>query len=229
MIAPFNPSVIARAIEVVRRSGADTELLALLCPPSRGRRPSYNTTAFLVGAILAVQWKGSLVIRDLHRVLTERLPVDVHRELGVRKSCTGGERLIAEKDLYAITEAIWKYLEYGTGSAPHLDNDERERRLTAVLDLLHRLLGVTLPQSPSESRAIDGSGIWSYGSTAWRTNPGIFGYFPGGHGIRVETRMISENLKICARVPYQKKRRHSLFNSTKATVEFSDRCDYLTV
>ncbi len=120
-----------------------------------------------------MQWKGSLVIRDLHRVLTERLPVDVHRELGVRKSCTGGERLIAEKDLYAITEAIWKYLEYGTGSAPHLDNDERERRLTAVLDLLHRLLGVTLPQSPSESRAIDGSGIWSYGSTARRTQESV--------------------------------------------------------
>lgn len=163
MITPFNPSVIARAIEVVRRSGADTELLALLCPPSRGRRPSYNTTAFLVGMVLAVQWKGSLVVRDLHRVLTQRLPVDVQRELGIRQTNGVRERLITEKDLYAITEAIGKYLEYGIGSAPDLAAEERERRRNALLLLLHSLLDVTLPKSPSVSRAIDGTGIWSYG------------------------------------------------------------------
>lgn len=164
MITPFNPSVIARAIEVVRRSNADTVLLALLTPPSRGRRPSYNTTAFLVGSILAVQWKGSLVVRDIHRVLTERLPVDMQRELGVRTlDVHGHERLTTEKDLYAITEAVGKYLEYGAGSAPDLDDDEREQRRAALLDLLHSLLAVTLPESPSTSRAIDGTGIWSYG------------------------------------------------------------------
>ena len=163
MITPFNPSVIARAIEVVRRSGTDSTLLSLLTPTGRGRRPVYNTTAFLVGALLAVQWKGSLVVRDIHRVLTERLPVDIQRELGVRRPCTKGERITTEKDLYAITEATGRYLEYGTGSAPNLDDDERERRRTALLDLLHSLLAVTLPASPSASRAIDGTGIWSYG------------------------------------------------------------------
>lgn len=54
MITPFNLSVIERAVEVVRRSGADVELLALISPTGRGRRPSYNTTAFLVGALLSV-------------------------------------------------------------------------------------------------------------------------------------------------------------------------------
>lgn len=153
MITPFNPSVIGRAIEVVRRSNADTVLLALLTPPSRGRRPTYNTTAFLVGSILAVQWKGSLVIRDIHRVLTERLPVDMQRELGVRTlDVHGHERLTTEKDLYAITEAVGKYLEYGAGSAPDLEDDEREQRRAALLDLLHSLLAVTLPESPSTSR-----------------------------------------------------------------------------
>lgn len=163
MITPFNLSVIERAVEVVRRSGADVELLALISPTGRGRRPSYNTTAFLVGALLSVQWKGSLVIRDVHRVLTERLPVDVQRALGVRRSGAEGERLIVEKELYAITEAIGRYLEYGMGSAPDLADAERERRRDALLALLHRLLAVTLPESPSTSRAIDGTGIWSYG------------------------------------------------------------------
>ena len=170
MITPFNPSVIARAIEVVRRSEADTTLLALLSPPGRGRRPTYNTTAFLVGSILAVQWKGSLVIRDIHRVLTERLPVDIQRELAVRRiDEEGDERLITEKDLYALTEALGKYLEYGYKSAPKLDEDpevdaeKRQQRHDQLLELMHSLLGVTLPESPSTSRAIDGTGIWSWG------------------------------------------------------------------
>lgn len=168
MITPFNPSVIARAVEVVARSGADRELLTLLSPRGSGRRPSYNTTAFLVGAILAVQWKGSLVIRDIHRVLTQRLPIDVQRELGVRRTAKDAERHMTEKDLYAITEAIGIYLDYGQGSAPDLDRAQRTKRRAALLDLMHRLLQVTLPASPTTSRAVDGTGIWSYGKAARR-------------------------------------------------------------
>ncbi len=168
MITPFNPSVIARAIEVVHRSGADARLLELLSPKGPGRRPSYNTTAFLVGAILAVQWKGSLVIRNIHRVLTDFLPLDVQRELGVRRPSANGDRLITEKDLYAITEAFGKYLDFGDGSAPDLENHEREARRQVVLDLMHDMLAVTLPESPSSTRAMDGTGIWSYGKAARR-------------------------------------------------------------
>lgn len=163
MITPFNPSVAHRAIEVVRRSEADAELLRLLSPRGRGRRPTYNTTAFLVGAILAVQWKGSLVIRDIHRVLTQRLPIDIQRDLEVRKTVAGKDRLISEKSLYAITEAIGKHLEYGAGSAPDLDDDERARRRRSLLDLMHRLLAVTLPESSSTLRALDSTGLWGYG------------------------------------------------------------------
>jgi hypothetical protein len=128
MITENHPSVIERAIDVVVRSGADTELLELLSPPGRGRRPSYNTTAFLVGALLSVQWSGSVVIRDIHRILTQRLPLD-----------------------------------YGDGSAPDLTAAERSRRREAILKLSHRLLATTLNGPTSTSRAIDGTGIWSYG------------------------------------------------------------------
>ena len=178
MITPFNPSVIERAVEVVVRSGADRQLLTLLSPTGRGRRPTYNTTALLVGSILAVQWKGSLVVRDIHRVLTQRLPVDVQRELGVRRMVNGKERFVAEKELYAIMEAIGIYLEYGRGLAPNLTDDDRADRREKLLDLMHRILQVTLPSSPTTSRAIDGTGIWSYGKAARKPPAGLLSLNP---------------------------------------------------
>ena len=174
MITPFNPSVIERAIEVVDRSGAAEELLHLLSPPKRGRRPSYNTRAFLVGALLAVQWKGSLVVRDIHRVLVGRLPLDTQRELSIRSTGPDGtDVLLSEQHLYRILTAMGRYLEFGTGSLPDLSDTEREARRSAVLGLLHSLLAVTLPESASTSRAIDGTGIWSYGKQPRKAPSGL--------------------------------------------------------
>lgn len=172
MITPFNPSVIERAIEVVDRSGAAEELLRLLSPPRRGRPPTHNTRAFLVGSLLAVQWKGSLVVRNVHRVLTAMLPLDAQHELGVRE--LGSSRaVLTEKHLYKIVEAMGQYLEFGTGSLPDLSDTEREARRSAVLGLLHSLLAVTLPESASTSRAIDGTGIWSYGKQPRKAPSGL--------------------------------------------------------
>jgi hypothetical protein len=164
MSQPFNPSVVRRAIEVVDRSGADRTLLELLTPRGPGRRPEYNTRAFLVGSILSVQWQGQFVIRTIHRTLTQRLPMDIQVELGIRAPLElGGEILVTQKHWYAITEAIGRHLEFGNASAPELSETERDRRRTALLAMLHDLIVVTLPPAVSTTRAIDGSGLWSHG------------------------------------------------------------------
>ena len=163
MITPLHPSVIDRAIEVVDRSLAAPRLLVMLSPTGRGRRPSYNTNAFLVGSLLSVQWKGTLVLRDVHRVLTQLLPVDTQRRLGVRTTGKDGEEhLITEDHLYAISDAMARYIEWGAGTQPDLTPDERVRRREQLLELLHDMLAVTLPPTESTSRAIDGTGIRSY-------------------------------------------------------------------
>ncbi len=163
MITPFNPSVVERAIELVERIGAGPRLLAMISPKGRGRRPSYNTTAFLVGCVLSVQWNGTLVLRDVHRVLTQMLPLDTQRRLGVRTAkADGTDALLTEKHIYAISDAMARHMEWGAGSQPDLEPNERGRRSELALGLLHDLIAQTLLDAPSSSRAIDGTGLWTW-------------------------------------------------------------------
>ena len=163
MSASFNPWVVARAIDVVDRSGADKELSRLLAHKGRGRPHQHNTRAFLVGCLLSVQWHGTVLLSEVHRILVESLPLDAQRELGVRKTIDGEEWLLTRDAIYRISDAISGYLEFGSGSRPDLDEGERQRRRQAVLALVHSMLLVTLPATKSTARAMDGSGIWSWG------------------------------------------------------------------
>ncbi|MFP5255750.1 MAG: hypothetical protein ACLGI8_07880 [Acidimicrobiia bacterium] len=152
---------IARTVRIVDRSGAADKLAAALRTDNRGRKEPLQTHAFLVGSLLAVEHRGTCVIKAVHELLLS-LPRDWQWRLGVLTKGPTGVKTLPLKHFYYLSARISEKLEYGTGSMPDLSDAEREDRRRALFDIIDSLLDVTLIDTTTGSYAIDGSGIWSW-------------------------------------------------------------------
>ena len=158
---------VARAVYIVTADGADEALEAALRRDRRGRKRTLSARTYLIGALLTVQCKSNVVARDIHRTLTERIPLELQWELGARwwASIDGApvQRVLREKHVHAFHDVFAERLNCTAASAPDVAEDELRRRHAALDDITHRLITPTLPDRHSRSYAIDGSGLWAWG------------------------------------------------------------------
>lgn len=155
-----------------------------------------NTRLFLIGARLATVLGHETTVRSVHQVLTESLPRETQWDLGVLRPvttarATGGDRFdpdtptltragkprkriwdadgveeVGYDDLYNAVSAMRKRLDYGVGSAPSLDDEERARRRKRVEEVVDALLITTTIPRTGDTWAIDSTGQW-----AWSRGP----------------------------------------------------------
>lgn len=151
-----------------------------------------NTRLWAIGVILCTRLGHETTIKGVHEVLSEALPRDLQWELGVLRPLTtahtaedrgfdpeearltkngkprkeiwvedGYERL-GYDDLVNVVSKLRRRLDYGHGSAPDLDDDERKHRRTLVEDAVDRLISVSVIPRSTSTCAIDGTGQWSW-------------------------------------------------------------------
>jgi|GEM_PF-4709626 hypothetical protein len=165
---------IRLAEHVIDASGIVDVLLGGRQRSNRGR-PTDPTPyrLFLLGGLLNVSTRGNFVIEDVHTTLTQRLSLDHQFRLKIRRKITrrdGTEeiRILSVHDLYNVTKNLDRFLAYGPGSAPELEDSERDRRHRVVTEFCDALMGVFDLGFTSTSYAIDATGIWSWGKGAHR-------------------------------------------------------------
>lgn len=150
-----------------------------------------NTRLWAIGVQLCTRLGHETTIRGVYDVLTQTLPRDLQWELGILRPLTtlsttdrdfdpeqarmtsngkprkeiwldqGFERL-GYDDLSNAVLRVRARLDYGHGTAPDLDDEERGRRRNAVEDLVDRLITVSIIPTGSTTYAIDGTGQWSW-------------------------------------------------------------------
>ena len=156
------PSDVRKAIYVVDESGAPAILEQALGLAPQGRKSALTPRLFLIGSILSVQSRRHLVIAEIYRTLVYDIDLDLQIEMGIVDR-TSGRALFSEKSMERFSSRLSEKLEYGQGSAPDLDDAERERRRLAVAHINEALLAPTLPTRTSAAYAMDTSAIWSWG------------------------------------------------------------------
>ena len=158
----------------------------------RKGRMRENIRLWAIGVILCTRLGHETTVRGVYDVLTEALPREVQWELGVLRPLTttstkqardhdpeaarltkngkprkeiwtddGIERL-GYDDLVNVVKKLRADLDYGHGSAPDLDDEERDRRRSLVEDAVDSLIAITLVPRASTTCAIDGTGQWSW-------------------------------------------------------------------
>lgn len=175
MIAPHELRI---AEYVIDESGAVDLLIAGIRRDKRGRKTDpANYRLFLVGALLTIVECGNCVVQEIHETLTRRIPLDDQHRLGVRRWKTdhmGNMTLdvLNIHDLYNVTKTLSARLDYGNGTQPDLDDEERGRRHGVIQSFCDQLMDVFDFGWSSNTYALDATGIWSWGR---------------GNGVGVET------------------------------------------
>ncbi|MDA8282516.1 MAG: hypothetical protein M0Z42_04275 [Actinomycetota bacterium] len=181
-MSTYSPDLLAKVVHVVDMSNAVDLLEEGMLRSSRGRRSNHTTLRlFFIGGILSTTLHGSGVIEHMHKVLVEELPLDVQWRLGVRQWVSGTdgqhkERCLTLDDFYNLSRRLAKYLDYGIGSAPDLDDDERARRHSVVQTVCDTFCAIFDDPDITASAqgwissvvAIDATGIWSWGRGSFR-------------------------------------------------------------
>ncbi|GBE23196.1 MAG TPA: hypothetical protein ENH00_13550 [Actinobacteria bacterium] len=155
---------------IIDSSGVVDLLLDRIRRDGRGRKTDPAPYRLLmIGGLLSVIDNGTFVIKDIYETLTSSIPLDEQFTLGVRRwtrnRLTGEEtvRVMSINDLYYVTKRISKALDYGKGSAPNLDEEERERRHDVIQAFCDALMDVFDLGWESTTYALDATGIWSWG------------------------------------------------------------------
>ena len=155
---------------IIDSSGVVDLLLDGMRRDGRGRKTDPAPYRLLmIGGLLSVIDNGTFVIKDIYETLTKNIPLDEQFTLGVRRwtrnRLTGEEtvRVMSINDLYYVTKRISKALDYGKGSAPNLDEEERERRHDVIQAFCDVLMDVFDLGWESTTYALDATGIWSWG------------------------------------------------------------------
>jgi hypothetical protein len=163
---------IRRAEYIIDTSGIVEILETGVSRSPRGRTAKVATLRhLLLGMFLSVHHGGSAAITDIHRTLTEKLPLDEQYRLGIREVVDGGTTTVSYRNLEYQAKRLMTALAYGAGSEPDLDDTERTRRHTTVTSALNGLMDVFDLGWDSPAMAIDATGIWSWAKGARKTAP----------------------------------------------------------
>lgn len=169
-LAMISPNDVRAAEHIIDSAGLVSILLDGRKRSNRGRKTDPKPyRLLLLGGLLNVQTRGNFVITDIHRTLVERIPFDEQLRLGIRVPVTDhktGERLIDVLRLHDLNNALAalrRHLSYGTGSAPDLDDEERQRRRDVIRAFCDALMDVFDLGWISNTYAMDATGIWSWG------------------------------------------------------------------
>ena len=159
-------------LNAIRRSGVGQDVESLLVPNGTGRPRELKAEVFFTGAVLVV-FKGlTLTLTNVHRALTEWIPISVQNALGTRIKTAPGvqSESITVREVRYLFSAIEDRLEYTVASAPEISDTEREIRSEAFQSVIDKLLRASLLQSmPTQlSLAWDSSGVESWGKPKWR-------------------------------------------------------------
>lgn len=155
-------------LNAIRRSGVGDDVEGLLVPNGTGRPRELKAEVFFAGAVL-VAYKGlTLTLTNVHRALTEWIPISVQNALGTRIKTSPDVQ--SEPMVRYLLSAIEHRLAYTAEAIPDLSNTEREFRSEALQSVVDRLLRASLLQSmPTQlSLAWDSSGVESWGKPKWR-------------------------------------------------------------
>lgn len=159
-----------------------------------------NTRLWAIGVILCTRLGHETTVRGVYEVLTETLSREAQWELGVLRPLTSKTLMLPEnydpetarltksgkprKEIWSgegmerigyddLTNAVKKIrttLDYGHGSAPDLDENERTARRDLVDEAVDRLIAISVNGRIGSTVAIDGTGqwAWSIGSAGGR-------------------------------------------------------------
>ncbi len=158
---------------VVFDSGAAEKFEAALRKSKAGRPSNFRPSLFLVGMLLAAQMRKHIFLTDMHKALTEELPLETQFAWGIRKADVASDGtpdiwLLSIDDLQNVSRAVLARLNYSKQRCPDRQtpgdmSDERARRYEAITDIMDTLISATLIPRPqgAEDYALDGSGLWA--------------------------------------------------------------------
>lgn len=153
-----------RACYLVDRYGADEAFATFLYPNAQGRRSIFTPRTFLIGCLLTIEVRRTMLYKDIYEVLTRLLPPEAMLELGVAIKTRRDDRPVAKivlksNHVYAVTQHVRKRC--GGGKHGHrIEPDDK----AALLDVVNRVLRATHPTRPegSGTYAVDESGVWAW-------------------------------------------------------------------
>jgi hypothetical protein len=158
-------------VKAVRRSGVATDVEKILVPHHTGRPRELSVEVFFVGAILVASRGLTLTLDNIHKALTEWIPVSVQNALGTRVKTKSGEQSdpITIRQVRYLLSAIEKRLEFSKGYAPDLTDVERAIRSEALQAIIDKLIRASHPQMMPKKISIawDSSGVESFGKPRW--------------------------------------------------------------
>lgn len=156
--------IVNRYQTIIDRSGLIGLFVKGMNRDRRGRPTNEKTVRlFWLGAFLAVHAKGSLLIRDIHRVLTEDLYFPDQVDLGITGVDDNGDRfVISESALQNVSKLIDRHLEYGENSAPGLTPAERNHRRETIQTIIDAICDVFDMGFASGTYAIDATNVWAW-------------------------------------------------------------------
>lgn len=159
--------------------------------PGRRGEILLNTRLWALGVILCTRLGHETTVRGVYDVLTQTLPRDLQWELGVLRPLTTkaarrrdfdpeearltkngkprkeiwtdeGYEPLGYDDLVNVVTKLRQTLDYGYGTAPGLNDEERTKRRTLVEDAVDRLITASVIPRSCSTCAIDGTGQWSW-------------------------------------------------------------------
>jgi hypothetical protein len=161
------------ACYLVDRYDAAQKLTDFMWKPGlQGRRPLLTPRAFLIGCLLTIIDRRTMLYTDVYETLVYRIPIQARLELGVWKGekradgATVARRVLQKSNLDAFTERLRRQC----GGDKHGGRIQPEQK-RALLDIVNSILRATHPSRPigSASYAIDESGVWAWSRARKRT------------------------------------------------------------
>ena len=166
------PSDVARATYVVDAHDAGGLLKDALGLDGRGRKSAFTARLFLIGGLLTLQEKKHLVVADIYRTLTTAVDRENQVKLGIRETVLGPPTF-SDGAVERFSARLAEKLDYGHGSAPDIDDADREARRVALMGVVDAMLKATLPPRQFAAFALDTSGIWAWGRAPRRAPKGL--------------------------------------------------------
>lgn len=170
----ITPDQVHRACYVIDTSGAVDILAPALRTNPKGRPsdPS-KLRLFLIGMLLSIRHRGSAVLRDAHRTLTDHLDLHTQFELGVRRrQADGTVWKLPEKDLNNWSVRIARALLYDYDSViAGTATVEEQQRHTALTAAVNALLDVFDLGWECTVMALDATGHRSWARSGPKNRP----------------------------------------------------------